>query len=113
MPIITQVLLSVVILSVTFLVVVAGFQVLHLLHDFHQTLSRLNQILAHTETLSTASAKPITAVNEFFTEVKTLVNQTQDQIIDATPDRIITPHHHTPAKKSRFFHRSGLPLRPS
>lgn len=112
MPIITQILLSLVILSVTFLVVVAGFQVIHLLHDFRQTLTRLNQILAHTETISTATAKPITAVNEFFSEVKTLVDQTQDQIIDSTPDRIITPRH-TPAKKSHFFHRSGLPLRPS
>lgn len=112
MPIFTQILLSIVILTVTFLVAVAGFQVLHLLHDFRQVLQKLNHILSNTQTLSDASAKPVIAVNEFFTGVKTLVDQTQDEIIDATPDRIITPHHSV-SKKPHLFYRSGSPLRPS
>ncbi len=112
MLVLTQLLLSVVILTVTFLIAVAGFQILHILHDFRQVLQKLNQILSHTQTLSEASAKPITAVNEFFTEVKTLVDHTEEEIIDSTPDRIISPPHPI-AKKNRFFHRSGLPLKPS
>ncbi|MBI2008777.1 hypothetical protein HYS82_03935, partial [Candidatus Amesbacteria bacterium] len=71
-------------------------------------LKKLNFILENTKTLSNRAAKPITAVNEFFTEVKDLVHHTQDEIIESTPDRVVSEHH-----PKHLFHRSGLPLHPS
>jgi hypothetical protein len=114
-----QFLLVVVITTLTFLVTFAGIQVFQILHEFRLAIKRINKILDNTQTLSEASAKPITAVNEFFSEVKDLVTDTEEEIIDNTPDRVITQkeevhHHHKPVSVSRrFFHRSGLPLRPS
>ena len=106
-----QLLLVSVICTLTVLTVVAGIQVFHILHEFRQTLKRLNLILDNTRTISDSAAKPISAVNEFFSEVKGLVNETQDQIVDSTPDRVITPAQPSVAK--RFFHRAGLSLRAS
>lgn len=115
MSILIQILLAAVILTTTTLVAIAGIQVFHILREFRLALQKLNHIMDNTQSLSAASAKPITAVNEFFTEVKSLVNETQDEIIDSTPDRVVTPPHSLPvrAKPHRFFHRSGAALRPS
>lgn len=106
-----QLLLVIVVSTLTFLVTFAAIQVFHILHEFRQSIQRLNRILDHTHSLAATAARPITAVNEFFTEVKDLVNVTQDQIIDNTEDRVITPHHES--GKKRFFRRSGLPIHPS
>jgi hypothetical protein len=113
-----QFLLVVVISTLTFLVTFAAIQVFQILHEFRLALKRVNQVLENTQTLSEGAAKPITAVNEFFTDVKELVNETQEEIIESTPDRVISAkeevHHHKPASVAHhFFHRSGLPLRPS
>lgn len=119
MAVFLQILLSVVILSLTVLVVAAGIQVFHILHEVRNALKRVNHILQNTDTLSSASAKPITAVNEFFSEVRTLITKTEDSIIESTPDRVIetpphsAPIHSTSSLKSRFFRRSGAPLRAS
>jgi hypothetical protein len=115
MTIFIQILLAVVILTLTTLVTFAGFQVFHILNDFRQVLSKFNKILDNTQALSESSAKPILAVNEFFSDVKSLVAETQDEIISTTPDRVISPRH-TDQKEHishRFFRRSGSPLRPS
>jgi hypothetical protein len=112
-----QLLLAVFISTLTFLITFAAIQVFQILFEFRRTLKKLNQILDNTQVLSEGAAKPITAVNEFFTDVKDLVDQTQDDIIDSTPDRVVTPK---PAPRTnrfkdvvsrRFFHRSVLPLR--
>jgi hypothetical protein len=102
-------LLSVVILTLTTLIVIAGIQVMHILHEFRMTLKKLNRVLDNTAILSEASAKPITAVNEFFTEVKSLVSETETDIIESTPDRLISPQK----SPKHFFHRAGNPLHPS
>ena len=115
MAVFLQILLSVVILSLTVMVTVAGIQVFHILHEIRQALKKVNSILQNTDTLSTYSAKPVSAVNEFFSEIKTLVTKTEDQIIESTPDRVLQPST-SPQKqslKSRFFRRSGAPLRAS
>lgn len=111
----TQLILSFVIVTLTFMVVVAGIQVFHILHEFRLLAKKLNKILANTEQLSDTAARPVTAVNTFFAEVKELVNETQDTIIDDVQDKVITPSHssRTEKIKQRFFKRSGLPLRPS
>ncbi len=108
-----QLLLVSVICTLTVLTVVAGIQVFHILHEFRQILKRMNLILDNTRTISDSAAKPISAVNEFFSEVKGLVNETQDQIVDSTPDRVITQAASQPSAARRFFHRAGLSLRAS
>lgn len=113
---ILQILLGVVILTLTFIVTVAGIQVFHLLHEMRQMVKRANAILQNTQTLSDASAKPIAAVNEFFSEVKHLVTETQDEMIINTPDRVIESNGDLPFRNKtvgRFFRRSGQSLRAS
>jgi len=111
-----QLILVIVITTLTFLVTFAAIQVFHILHEFRLALQKFNRILDHTQTIADTTAKPITAVNEFFTEVKDLVNQTQDEIIESTPDRVVNQST-LPFRSSksgggrRFFRRSGLPLR--
>ena len=103
-----QFLLVIVITTLTILVSVVAVQVWQILAEVRQAMKRLNRILNNTQTISETTAKPIAAVNQFFSEVKTLVDQTQEEIISQTPDRVVSdePKHH-------FFHRSGLPLRAS
>lgn len=108
-----QLLLAVVITSLSFMLTIVGIQVFHILHDFRQSLKKLNRILDNTREISESVARPVTAVNQFFTEVKDLVNVTQDKLIEDTPDKVITEPHAKEHKLRRFFHRSGLPLRPS
>lgn len=113
MALFIQLVLLAVVSTLTVLVATAAFQVFQILHEFRFTLKKLNKILDNTQTLSEASARPVAAVNNFFTEVKDLVNDTQDQIIEDTPDKIISPSQHKTTKFQRFFKRSGLPLRAS
>ncbi len=101
-----QFLLVIVIATLTILIAVVAVQVWQILYEVRQALKKFNRILDNTYTLAEASAKPVAAVNQFFAEVKDLVDQTQDEIIEATPDRLEEPKKH-------FFHRSGLPLRAS
>jgi hypothetical protein len=113
-----QLLLAVVISTLTFLVTFAAIQVFQILYEFRQSLKKLNQILDNTQTLSEGAAKPISAVNEFFSEVKDLVDDTQEELIADTPDRVVPQKERRPRLQlkeagRRFFHRSGAPLRPS
>ena len=114
MTVFIQLILAVVITSLAFMLAVVGIQVFHILHDFRESLQKLNRILDNTREISDSVARPVTAVNQFFTEVKDLVDVTQDRLIEATPDKVITePHAKEHKNLKHFFHRSGLPLRPS
>lgn len=113
MTLFIQLLLIAIITTLTVLISAAAYHVFHILHEFRLTLKKLNRILDNTQTLSEASARPVTAVNNFFTEVKGLVAETQDEIIEQTPDKVITPPQSKSVRLHRFFRRSGLPLRPS
>ena len=111
---IVQLLLVSVIFTLTVLTVVAGIQVFHILHEFRFTLKKINHILDNTQMLSDSAARPVSAVNNFFSEVKTLVGSTEDEIIDSLPDKVIPlTKHHKEKSHPRFFHRQGLPLRSS
>ncbi|HJZ05230.1 hypothetical protein A2634_00475 [Candidatus Amesbacteria bacterium RIFCSPHIGHO2_01_FULL_48_32] len=101
-----QLLLVVVVCTLTFLLAFAALQVFHLIHEFRQTLRHLNQYLDRHPTIAHRGEVNI---GNFFTEVKKLVNETQDEIVNSTPDRVIS----TPAHPRRFFHRSHTPLHPS
>ena len=98
-----QFLLVIVITTLTILISVVAVQVWQILAEVRQAMKRLNQILNNTQTISETTAKPIAAVNQFFSEVNQRVDWTEDEIIESTPD---TP-------KRPFFPRSGLPLRAS
>jgi hypothetical protein len=112
MTIFLQLIISAVIVSLSFLLAVVGIQTYHLLHEFRLTLKKFNHILDNTQTISETIARPITSVNNFFTEVKDLVNNTQDEIINETPDRTIPAvRADSPKSFRRFFKRAGLPLR--
>ena len=113
MIVLVQLLLIAIISTLTVLVTTAAFQVFQILHEFRLTLKKMNRILDNTQTLSETAARPVTAVNQFFSEVKDLVDVTQDQIIDQTPDKVIASAPSHAHSIRRFFRRSGLPLRPS
>jgi hypothetical protein len=110
MTVFIQLLLAVVITTLTLLIAIIAVQVFHLLHDFRLTLKKINHILDNTRVLSDAVARPVTAVNQFFTEVRDMVGKTEDEIIDQTRDKVL------PGSKlrffRRFFRRGGLPLHP-
>ena len=109
-----QLLLAVVVTSLTFILTVVGIQVFHLLHDFRKMMDKLNRILDNTREISESVARPVTAVNHFFSEVKDLVDVTEDRMLEQTPDKVITtPHAKEHKNLQRFFRRSGMPLRPS
>jgi hypothetical protein len=113
MTIFIQLILVAVICTLTVLVSTAAFQVFQILYELRRTLKKVNRILDNTQALSETAARPVTAVNQFFSEVKDLVDVTQDQIVEQTPDKVITPATSRLSSFHRFFRRSGLPLRPS
>jgi len=111
MTLFIQLILVAVVSTLTILITTAAFQVFQILAEFRKTLKKVNRILDHTQTLSETVARPVTAVNNFFTEVKDLVDQTEDQIIDQTADKVISPSQSRISSVKRFFRRAGLPLR--
>jgi hypothetical protein len=107
-----QFLLIVVISTLTFLITVVTIQVFKLIQEARMTVHRLNQLLENTQTISESAARPIAAVNQFFAEVKDLVDNTETKIVNETPDRVITTQKST-APTRRFFHRAGQMLHPA
>jgi hypothetical protein len=105
----TQLILSVVIVTLTFMMVAAGIQVFHILHEFRQIAKKINKILGNTEALSESASRPVAAVNSFFSEVRERVFATEDTLIAETADKVISPPHSQKAKP-RFFKRSGTSL---
>lgn len=111
MTLLIQLVLLAIVSTLTILITTTAFQVFQILSEFRRTLKKINRILDNTQTLSETAARPVTAVNQFFTEVKDLVDVTQDQIISETPDKVITPPHSRTSSIKHFFRRAGLPLR--
>jgi hypothetical protein len=109
MAIFIQLLLAVVITTLTLLIGIIAVQLFQILHEFRQTVRKINRILDNTQVMTETVARPISAVNNFFGQVRDMVNRTEEQIIEQTPDRVL------PGGKPRFFrrlfHRAGLPLR--
>lgn len=90
-----QLLLIVVVSTLTFLITFAAIQVFHILHEFRLTIRRLNHLLDRAQNL------PLPPVAE-----------TKPPVTEVPEDRVIaTPQHES--LKRRFFRRSGLTLRPS
>ncbi len=94
-----QLLLIIVVSTLTFLITFAAIQVFHILHEFRITIKRLNRILDRTQSLTMPIAPQA-------------VSETKSQTNETSEDRIIAAHQHESLKR-RFFRRSGLPLHPS
>ncbi len=107
-----QLLLIVVISTLTFLITVVAIQVFKLLQDARMALQKFNRLLENTQTISESAARPIAAVNQFFSEVKTMVDNTQNEIVESTPDRVMNSQKSSVPSR-RFFHRAGQMLRPT
>lgn len=113
MLVVVQLVITAVILTMTVLVFIAAINVFQIFKEFRLTLKRVNKILDNTAVLSETTVKPVMAVNSFFSEVKDLVKQTEDEMIEGVPDRIITAAKSEETTRRKFFYRAGLPLRPS
>ena len=105
-----QFLLIVVISTLTFLITVVSIQVFKLVQEARYTIRKLSQILENTQTIADSTARPIAAVNQFFAEVKDMVDTTENKIVSETPDRIIKSQT---ASTKHFFHRAGQMLHPT
>jgi len=89
----SQIVLLIVILTLTFLVCFAAIQVFQILHEAQQTLKRINRLLDESslprfepETIVTSTSADNSSENKFSSSVKNI---------------------------RKLFHRSGTPLRPS
>ncbi|MBI5356283.1 hypothetical protein HZB78_01580 [Candidatus Collierbacteria bacterium] len=59
----TQVILVVVITTLTILLTFIGIQVVYILKDLRETLHKVNKIVGQAESLTTAISKPITGIS--------------------------------------------------
>ena len=69
----TQVILVVVITTLTILLTFIGIQVVYILKDFRETLKRLNKVIDHAETISAAVVRPITGISSLVEGVQSSV----------------------------------------
>ena len=136
----TQVILVVVITTLTILLTFIGIQVVYILKDLRETLQKVNKIVAQAEALTTAIAKPITGISSLIEgiqsslkiaellgyvkknaknaigELPEKINEMKTEINDAIhhPEEDVeqpkSPVAHTGSVVKRFFHRSGTPL---
>ena len=107
---VAQFLLVVVAVTLTFLITFAAVQVFQILHEIRVSVRKFNQLLDNTHYLSESAAKPIAAMNDFFTEVKDMVSNAETQILEQSADRVIEATDTNPGPR-RFFHRAGQALR--
>jgi hypothetical protein len=99
---ITQLLLAVVICVLTFLLSFAAIQTFYLLHDLRQAAKKLNRILDKPDDIALRQILQIP--QKFSAPVK------DDRVISAFPEEISPPASPS-SRSSRFFHKSGSPLR--
>jgi hypothetical protein len=136
----TQVILVVVITTLTILLTFIGIQVVYILKDLRETLQKVNKIVGQAESLTTAIAKPITGISSLIEGIqsslkiaellgyvkknaKSAMNELPEKIneikadigesINQSKQDAEQPKPQAPHPTSavkRFFHRSGTPL---
>lgn len=136
----TQVILVVVITTLTILLTFIGIQVVYILKDLRETLQKVNKIVGQAESLTTAIAKPITGISSLIEGIQSslkiaellgYVKKNAKNAMEELPEKIngikddISESIHHPKESSeqskppaihdgsavkRFFHRSGTPL---
>src|SRR3989339_1806451 len=135
----TQVILVVVITTLTILLTFIGIQVVYILKDLRETLQKVNKIVGQAESLTTAISKPITGISSLvegiqssmkiaellgyvkknaknaMEELPEKINEIKSDINDAIhkPEENAEQPKSSPAHSTsavkRFFHRSGMP----
>ena len=136
----TQVILVVVITTLTILLTFIGIQVVYILKDLRETLQKVNKIVGQAESLTAAISKPITGISSLvegiqsslkIAELLGYVKKNAKNAIGELPEKIkeikteINESIHRPEENieqpkppithpasvvKRFFHRSGTPL---
>lgn len=136
----TQVILVVVITTLTILLTFIGIQVVYILKDLRETLHKVNKIVGQAESLTTAIAKPITGISSLIEGVQSslkiaellgYVKKNAKNALEELPEKIngikadISESIHQSKEDAdqpkqstshpasvvkRFFHRSGTPL---
>lgn len=69
-PYLNQVLLIVVISTLTITLTVAGVQVIQILKEFRETVRTLNKVLEDSHIITSSIAKPISGISGFFMGLK-------------------------------------------
>lgn len=69
-----QLLLIAVVTALTTLLVIVGIQVVYILRELRQTVSKVNKILDDAGVVSESVAKPIAGISGFLTGIKSGVN---------------------------------------
>lgn len=69
----TQVILVVVITTLTILLTFIGIQVVYILKDFRETIKRLNKVIDHAEAISAAVVRPITGISSLVEGIQSSV----------------------------------------
>jgi len=69
-PLTLQLLLILVVLSLTVILVLIGVQFIKILQELRRSLRRLNQILADAKTISRSIAEPVEAASDFVLGLK-------------------------------------------
>jgi uncharacterized phage infection (PIP) family protein YhgE len=136
----TQVILVVVITTLTILLTFIGIQVVYILKDLRETLQKVNKIVGQAESLTTAIAKPITGISSLIEGIqsslkiaellgyvkknaKTAMGELPEKINGIKAEISESIHQskedadqpkpspaHSTSAVKRFFHRSGTPL---
>jgi len=136
----TQVILVVVITTLTILLTFIGIQVVYILKDLRETLQKVNKIVGQAESLTTAISKPITGISSLvegiqssmkIAELLGYVKKNAKNAMEELPEKISeiksdlnnaihqseenaeqpkSSPAHTTSAVKRFFHRSGTPL---
>lgn len=136
----TQVILVVVITTLTILLTFIGIQVVYILKDLRETLQKVNKIVGQVESLTTAISKPITGISSLIEGIqsslkiaellgyvkknaKNALGELPEKINEIKADLNESIHHpkendeqvkppatHDGSVVKRFFHRSGTPL---
>lgn len=136
----TQVILVVVITTLTILLTFIGIQVVYILKDLRETLQKVNKIVGQAEALTTAISKPITGISSLIEGIQSslkiaellgYVKKNAKNAMEELPEKINgikadiseSIHHskesseqpkppaiHDGSAVKRFFHRSGTPL---
>lgn len=133
-----QVILVVVITTLTILLTFIGIQVIYILKDFRETLKRINKIADNAEIITSAAVKPVTGISALVEGIQSSVKIAEllghlkrgsKKVAEELPGRVEDFKDNMGEIKDRiaekveyysqpkvsdpphFFHREGTPLR--
>jgi len=69
-PYLNQILLSLVVTTLTILLAISGVYVIHILQELRESVKKVNKILDDSQTISSSIAKQISGISGFITGIK-------------------------------------------